>query len=377
MAPINECAGCRNVLPRRDFLSCTVCKSKYDLECANILPKAYTLMTIKQRAVWKCPECCSKAPKRDNSNTPLRPGQCSEIEGPSVELTAEHSSPKSVVKTIEPKVDSPLIAAELKSPSQTRGPETLVTESSLRVILQQEITIALKSTLEKIVAAEFSNIHRKIDSFQESLEFMNVKFEEMKAGYEEKTALIHDLKRENEFLNSTIRDISARLNTVELHMRDSNLEINGIPEHRSENLVNTVVQLSKIVESPLSDNDIQYATRVAKMSNDNDRPRPVIVKLRTARLRDNILAATTKFNRKTSDDKLSTQHLGLGGPRKPVFVAEHLTPANKSLHAAARKKAKEMSYKFVWVRNGRIFVRRDVECQSIVIRNLESLNLIV
>lgn len=49
----------------------------------------------------------------------------------------------------------------------------------------------------------------------------------------------------------------------------------------------------------------------------------------------------------------------------------------KSRHAATRIKAREMSYKFVWVRNGRIFVRKTVEDQAIVIKNLDSLNLLI
>ena len=66
----------------------------------------------------------------------------------------------------------------------------------------------------------------------------------------------------------------------------------------------------------------------------------------------------------------------MGGPRKSVYVSEHLSPANKSLHAAARLKAKELNYKFTWIRNGRIFVRKDESSEFILIRNTESLKLI-
>lgn len=160
-------------------------------------------------------------------------------------------------------------------------------------------------------------------------------------------------------------------------MRDSNLEIVGVPEFRNENLPSTVLQLAKVVDIDISDDDIVHVTRIAKINRQSDRPRSILVKLRSPRKRDILLAAVTKFNKKNPKDKLSSQHLGLGGPGVPVFVAEHLTPENRSLHAAARIKAKGLAYKFIWVRNGRIFVRKDETSQAIAIRCMDSLNRII
>lgn len=126
------------------------------------------------------------------------------------------------------------------------------------------------------------------------------------------------------------------------------MEINGIPENRSENQCNTIIQLAKTVDTAMADRDIQNVTRIAKMNKDSKRPRSVIVKLRSIHNRDQLLAAVHKFNKsKIQQDKLNSTHLGLAGEAKPVYVAEHLTPANKSLHASTRKKAKEAVYSFV------------------------------
>jgi hypothetical protein len=37
-------------------------------------------------------------------------------------------------------------------------------------------------------------------------------------------------------------------------------------------------------------------------------------------------------------------------------------------------KGKELGYRFVWVRDGRIYVRKDEHCQALQIRNMDSLN---
>ncbi|KOB69881.1 Uncharacterized protein OBRU01_16096 [Operophtera brumata] len=114
--------------------------------------------------------------------------------------------------------------------------------------------------------------------------------------------------------------------------------------------------------SPLGD----VLTRTASSLSDSvnvttsDKPRAVTVKLRSPLQRDGVLAAVFKHNKENKEEKLNTHHLGIGGTRKPVFVSEHLTPANKSLHAAARKRAKDMSYKFVWTRNGRVYLKKNL-----------------
>ncbi|XP_046972884.1 uncharacterized protein LOC124539630 [Vanessa cardui] len=213
--------------------------------------------------------------------------------------------------------------------------------------------------------------------FLESMTFIYSQFEEIKAVVEEKSAIINDLRKENTHLQESVKDLTTRLNIVESHMRECNVEISGIPEHKAENLVKTMVKLGQAVKSPLTEDDVHYVTRVAKLNKNAVKPRSVIVKLRTIKHRDTLLAAVAQFNKKNPEDKLSSQHLGIGGSRVPIYVSEHLTPTNKSLHAATRIKAKEMKYRFTWIRNGKIYVRKDEFSQAIVIKNEGSLKLII
>lgn len=113
------------------------------------------------------------------------------------------------------------------------------------------------------------------------------------------------------------------------------------------------------------------------MNNNKSRPRSVIVKLRSPRCRDEFYSAITRYNKSHTDDKLNTSLLGYGGSKEPVYVSEHLSPTYKSLHAAARLKAKEKSYKFVWVRYGKIFVCKSENSGSILIKDEQCLEKIV
>lgn len=147
-----------------------------------------------------------------------------------------------------------------------------------------------------------------------------------------------------------------------------------IPEKKEENLIGILTKISNVIEYPLSTEKIANCNRIAKINAKNNRPRSIVVQFTTPRDRDNFLAAAVKFNKpKPTVEKLNTGHLGLSGAIQPIFIQEHLSPVNKALHAATRSAAKDKGYKHVWVRNGRIFLRKTDTSEYLVIKNMESL----
>ncbi|KAF9412365.1 hypothetical protein HW555_009110 [Spodoptera exigua] len=255
--------------------------------------------------------------------------------------------------------------------------ERCFNEDTLRDIIKEELAAAVKSSFKDLLTDQLKNIQGEISAFKVSFGFFNEQFEEFKKRFEEKDAIINQLRSDNTKLQQNVIDLTTRLCIVEQNMRESNVEINGLPEDKSENLVETLKNIAKVTNCDIGDSDIMQITRVAKQNKENNRPRSVVAKLRSPRQRDNLLAAVGNFNKKHPSDKLNSHHLGigLGGSRVPVYVSEHLCPTGKHLHAATRKLAKEMSYDFVWLRNGRIFVRKDIHSKPIHIRNHDSLKL--
>ncbi|KAG8300561.1 hypothetical protein J6590_073413 [Homalodisca vitripennis] len=55
---------------------------------------------------------------------------------------------------------------------------------------------------------------------------------------------------------------------------------------------------------------------------------------------------------------LSIRHIGRSDDR-PIYVNESLSPARRRLYAMARRVQKEKDLKFLWVRNGKIFLRKE------------------
>ncbi|CAK1584063.1 unnamed protein product [Parnassius mnemosyne] len=171
--------------------------------------------------------------------------------------------------------------------------------------------------------------------------------------------------------------MESRLSVIEQDSRQNNIEIHCLPEYRQENLVKTLMQISKVVSFPLTETDIVACNRVQKQNPASKVPKTVICRFVSKLKRDNLLAAVYKYNKSHPKAKLNTKLLGFGDVKSAVYISKHLTQANKSLHAATRIWAKEKSYKYVWVRNGRIFVRKDDENPAKVILQqftLKSLN---
>lgn len=347
-----KCSGCPKVLKGIDFLLCCRCPGKYHYTCMNLSKVEFQGLSKDYIDKWVCPCCRCKEPKQgDNSNTPLR----SAAPAPAIKLADNKS-------TTEPQHDN----VTVRSKPRSSGNCGCLSAEIIREIIREE--------LDRKFSNEIKDIVTKIDKFEERLAFSNSEHDKVYRESETHKTLIAKLQSENEELRATTRDLTHRLHQVEHLSRTNNLELQCVPEHSNENLYNTVQQLGNTIKCPVSESDLQYCSRIAKLNAASPRPRSILVKFSSRRLRDTFLAGVIKFNRNNSSDKLNSSHLGHGGKKSPVFVSEHLTPETKALHSAARRKAKELSYKFVWVRDGRVFMRKSENSNFIFIKDLVTLN---
>lgn len=213
-----------------------------------------------------------------------------------------------------------------------------------------------------------------------SMTFLSAQYEDMKRECAQMKEInvhlqgeVKEMKQENASLHVSISELNSRLNTIEQQSRSNNIELQCVPENKNENLVHIAMKLGKVVGCEIAEKDILHCTRVAKHNRNNTRPRSIVLQLSSPKLRDQILASSIAFNKKHPNDKLNSDHIGLK-TKVPIFVMEHLSAYNRGLHAAARQKAKELGYNYVWIRNGRIFMRKTDESAYILIKNMNNLD---
>lgn len=331
-----------------DYITCFKCGKSYHHACLAIQnPNDFDSLA------WTCPECImttktnrkDHTPVRTNSNVTTRPNK-------------RHAK---------------------GSPSAAKPNEQL-TSSLIRNIIEDTMAKELNDFMSKFTTSitslmnnELKLIKDDISEFKVSLNFISDQVDELVRDRKSDSQMIVELKNENSAMKSTINDLQAQVNYLEQQARANNVELQCVPEKSNENLINIISNLSNAVNCNIKADEIANCSRIAKINRNNDRPRSIVIQLASPRVRDRLLAACISFNKSNPNRKLNTSHLGLTGPEKPVFINEHLSPANKALHASARLRAKERGYKFVWIKNGKIFVKKDENSDLRLIKNTGSL----
>lgn len=356
---MTRCAACKEKIDNLEYLNCRRCAQKYHSLCLNIDRDEFVLLSEDYKSTWCCPSCQCKQKKGDNANISVRPSK----------LTG---SPDYSFVNTRRKVQKPESSATARS-----SPVSFTDENTrnLRDIVREEMRHVFEECLNDFnttLIPRFNDLSVQMSDFKESLNFMSGQFDKISSELTAVNAEVKSLRKENENLRFDLNSLSTRMSQLDQISRAANIEIQCVPEYKSENVVNIVKQIGVVTNLKINDNEIFYCSRIAKLNASSVRPRCILVKFNTPRTRDSFLAAVVKYNKEHSDDKLNTSHLGIALDRKqPIYVAENLTPENKSLHAAARIRAKELKYKFIWIRGGRIYVRKTESSDTVYIKNLE------
>lgn len=343
------CDGTMDI--EENAINCKKCKKKFHYACMSL---DETQLTADMRGVWNCPECVpKKLISKRNDNTPV-------------------SNVNTMRRNIRPHLNSP--PADNSRASMSRDDIREILEVMTKnmddnfAIMRQNMTSALDEQL-KPIRAELSQMN-------DSMNFISDQYEDLKKVHEASQLRVTELEKQNVELKTTMEDLTLRINQVEQQSRQNNVELQCVPEDKNENLMNIIHRLGKTIGCRLNDNDVLNCTRTAKVNRSSTRPRAIVVQLASPRLRDQVLASTIGFNKTNPQNKLNSSHLGLPGNITPVFVTEHLSPANKVLHAAARRAAKDKGYKYVWIRSGKIFLRKSDDAEFILVKNMDMLNSI-
>lgn len=367
---MSQCNACRNKVEQNTFLQCRQCKHRYHFQCLNIQSAQYASLSKDYLASWLCP-ACSNVTRRNkpNLNTPVKSTQ--------VPVQLDMSC-----DNIEPSTSGSSSITSL--PEQHKLAETLTLSDISRLLdnkleasfqaFAQSFRATLRQDIKDIVHKEMTPVIQTVkDEFSVTTDFISEEQRKLKAEIDAKDKRIKQLEADALRLQSSLNQVEDKLAIIDKTSRACNIELQAVPEVKNENLLTLFKKLCSVINIPMDDTSIRCIHRVAKMDQNSKRPRNILVSLSSSYQRDQILSAAHRFNKLHRNDLLGSTHLGISGEHRRIFVAEHLSPSMKSLYAECRKLAKETNYKFVWVRYGKIFVRRDESSSPIHIKTQESL----
>lgn len=160
-------------------------------------------------------------------------------------------------------------------PPSPKGSEISPSDNvTLRTKQKVDLDIAglIRNEIIAAIRAEISPIKSQLNDLKKSVEFITQQYDDLLKT----TNTIRDnyktIKSDTTHLSTAVATFTERMNNLEQHLCETNLEIQGVPQSKDENIVEVIKKIADIVSFKLDDRDTLNCTRVARMNNDSKRP---------------------------------------------------------------------------------------------------------
>uniref|UniRef100_A0A8D8Z569 FP protein C-terminal domain-containing protein n=1 Tax=Cacopsylla melanoneura TaxID=428564 RepID=A0A8D8Z569_9HEMI len=170
---------------------------------------------------------------------------------------------------------------------------------------------------------------------------------------------VKELRVENQKLQEELKSCKEITDELAQRSRMNNIIINGIRQEKNEDIYKVVegIGLKLGIADPLK--DVQVAHRVG--TTREDKVKPIVVRLPNTSTRDKW---TSAFRKKQFY-------------KEKWYVNEHLTKRNQSLLSKSKDFKKANNFKFVWVKDCKVLIRKDEKARIYAIRCEQDLERII
>lgn len=307
-----SCFKCNE--PVVDIVACNGgrCSGSYHYHCAGVTESTYRKMNQQKKSAWRCVLC------RESQN----------------ETLAE------LVKEIK----------EFRA--------DFVTMKDNMLSIKEDLHIATQNISD--LNSKWSEMVVRVDGMDERL-----------LTVERKVATIATVQKQLTDTQRAFDELKQENNNQDQFSRLNNVEIQGIPKKNGENLHSIFYDICTKVGVTLLDTDIDIIHRVQPFRGEGktDTRHPSIIVRFTQRQRKNQLMAAVRARR-----GLTTADIGMSGAAINVYVNEHLTPVNKLLLKRARDLKTSLNYTYLWIRDCKIFLRKNDKSAIIRVANESDLS---
>ena len=229
----------------------------------------------------------------------------------------------------------------------------------------------------ELLLKDNKDIKLKVDEAIEATKFISDKYDENENNMKEIKRQLIEIKNQNKTIMERNEALEKQLKLekkerieleerffniitpIELERRQNNLELHGLKEENEENC-ETVVKsiISKVTSSPVT---ITKCYRFGKKETHNGKPRRVLIQFANKEQRDDV------YKNKMNLKKL----------KEPMYINENLPRHLSILRGKANGIRKERNYKYIWMKNGTILLRKDDFEEVISVRVSSDLTKII
>lgn len=200
------------------------------------------------------------------------------------------------------------------------------------------------------------SFNEQIKELKKSVEFCCEKLDEYEEKNKNKEILIKQLQAEN-------KEIKLHINKMEQNEKQNNIEIQGVPFKENENITNV---FNNIIDILKCDKETINVTNIFRSKNKNptNKNTAIVVSLQNKECKDIIIALKKKYG------ILNAKNINFE-ENNTIYINEQLTQFNKHLLYLA--KSSRLGYKFIWAKNGKIWMRKNETSPILLIRTPEDI----
>lgn len=173
--------------------------------------------------------------------------------------------------------------------------------------------------------------------------------------YEEQLGINNELKKE-------LQAIKHVLNDNEQKTLNNNIIIQGIPAKENENIQGIVEKIAKSLKVV---SKVQLAYRMGGAKPNKANP-PIRITFESQEDKKKWMMAK-------KNSELTTEIIGQFATPEPIYINHDLTKQNFQLFREAKQFKKDNNFKYLWVSNGKILLRKTDVSKTILVRSSEDL----
>lgn len=319
-----QCKFCLEDLPKDgDFATCSVCMEGMHFKCSPISGPSWRSLSNHRKDTWRCVDCRTKS-TQEMANDPSTPEASSELE-----------------KLLDKKFKD----------------------------FKMEIKLEIQERFKEVR----KSMEDKLREMERGLEFVGEKMEELtKANKEMQRKLVvveqnqGKLEDQTKELRTRVHGLELTVHQMEQEKHANKLEISGVPENIDCQLyVGKVLEKCRVNPMPRLD---QYVVVKHNHVNTTNTTKSLTVIFESEKLRDTVWTTI-----KREKPKIKTGDISAQGPSTEIYINEYLSPYYKRVFYEAKKIKKDKQYKFLWVQNGRILLKKTQESKIMRIASLNDL----
>ncbi|XP_045446358.1 uncharacterized protein LOC123654502 [Melitaea cinxia] len=374
---MGRCTICNNQFS--DGVQCSACGKQLDFGCAGLTEAGWRRLGTDRRSAWRCPSC--RTVERDG--VVIRRNQIS-FHPPVLHCCKKGLTGQSHVHTARVKLAAS-IGLECRDIAYIVNMEVHLGYKSVELCSSMifgaaappvtpgiHVTCHYKMIREiKLQMAEFHEIKDKLDylpNLVEEIKSMKADIADLKKSCNFSAGLIDDLKGRLSAAEDKINNLNSQLSNSEQRSRLNNVEIKGVPSRKDENLFQIAEAICREIGYSFPKTQINNISRVPTY---NSKEKAIVICFLNRYIKEDFISAARNHK------LLKAEDLGFHGSQQRVFVNDHLNSESKQLLNKVKQTAKEKKYAYVWVKFGKIHVRKNDNSGVFIVNKLSDLNKFV